>query len=279
MTKISELTTKVTPIWADLVTWLDSADWDINTQNKNFTLDSIWTLAFSSKSTTDLPEGTNLYYTETRVTNNTTVVALWTDKADKTNVIEKDSVTAYTPTLWTHPANKDYVDNAWTNINWLVEEAGITDWDELIYYNGTDNVKIDFEDLKVAIGSDIHKTSIVSSTLDLSNVAWTFTIAHWLSLVPKKVTFNIDLAGNNFGTLVYWVDWVWNSSSWLDRSTTSNFSLSTAFLYREITNNWPLETITLNVTSIDSTNITITRTNVGTPSVWTNITCTVISES
>jgi hypothetical protein len=61
----------------------------------------------TNNSTTDLLEGTNLYYTEARVTANTTVVA----KADKTNVLELDNAAVYTPTADYHPATKKYVDD------------------------------------------------------------------------------------------------------------------------------------------------------------------------
>ena len=64
-------------VWAsDGITNFNITVWEIGDEN------------FTDKTTTALSEWTNLYYTETRVTNNTTVVS----KADKTNVIEKDSV-------------------------------------------------------------------------------------------------------------------------------------------------------------------------------------------
>ena len=43
------------------------------------------------------------------IAENTAALAL---KADKTNVIEKNSTVIYSPTLETHPTNKRYVDNA-----------------------------------------------------------------------------------------------------------------------------------------------------------------------
>ena len=79
----------------------------LNSTNFNITVWEIGDRNFTDKSTSDLSEGTNLYYTEARVTANTTVAG----KADISNVIEKDSTTAFTPTLSTHPVNKNYVDN------------------------------------------------------------------------------------------------------------------------------------------------------------------------
>lgn len=51
-------------------------------------------------------------------------------KADKDNVIEKDSTVEYTPTADTHPANKGYVDNAIAN---KVSELGAGDMQQSVY--------------------------------------------------------------------------------------------------------------------------------------------------
>ncbi len=110
-TKFSELPTKVTPVLDDLVTGLDSEDSNPTTENKNFTIEKIWDTIFPDKTTNDLVEGDNLYYTETRVTNNQTVVDLWANKADKSNVLELDNITPFTPSSAYEPATKDYVDN------------------------------------------------------------------------------------------------------------------------------------------------------------------------
>lgn len=106
----TDYSTKWTPDWTDVV-WSSDA-----VTNFNLTVASIALYAFTSSNTDNLSEwSTNLYYTETRVDNNSTVVSLWNNKADKTNVIEKDSTTPFTPTLWTHPVNKGYVDNEITD--------------------------------------------------------------------------------------------------------------------------------------------------------------------
>ncbi len=79
--------------------------------NFNITVDEIGDEVFTDRSTTDLVEGTNEYYTDARVDANATVIALWTDKADKTNVLELDNTTSFTPDADYEPATKKYVDD------------------------------------------------------------------------------------------------------------------------------------------------------------------------
>lgn len=116
----TDFTNKTTLVAWDKVLWYDSV-W---LTNNNFTILAIYNYIIATITTTNVAEGTNLYYTEARVTANTTVAWLWTTKADKTNVIEKDSTTVYTPTANYHPANKLYVDSyvppsATTSIEWV----------------------------------------------------------------------------------------------------------------------------------------------------------------
>ncbi len=58
------------------------------------------------------------------------LVAKVNDKADKVNVIEKNSTTAFTPTMDTHPANKKYVDDT---VNEKVKELGAGDMVKAVY--------------------------------------------------------------------------------------------------------------------------------------------------
>lgn len=90
------------------VVW--SSDW---TTNFNLSVDWIGNKVFSDRDTSDLSEWTNLYYTDTRVLNSPAVTSLEADKAEKTNVLQLDNTTAYTPTADYHPATKAYVDS-WT---------------------------------------------------------------------------------------------------------------------------------------------------------------------
>lgn len=116
MSKISEFPTKTTPVWADKLTWLDSQTSNVSLQNKNFALSSLWSAIFWARTTTDIPEWSNLYYTTARVDN----------KAEKTNVLELNNTTVYTPTADYHPSTKKYVDDKSVSIDPLTED---TVWD------------------------------------------------------------------------------------------------------------------------------------------------------
>jgi len=117
-------TTKTTPVAWDKVMGYDS----VSLENKNLTVDWIATTAFSDRTTDNLIEWTNEYYTEAKVTANTTVV--W--KADKTNVLELDNTTPFTPTADYHPVTKKYLDDspyptASETVAWIVEIATDTE--------------------------------------------------------------------------------------------------------------------------------------------------------
>jgi hypothetical protein len=193
-------TDKTTLVAWDKVWGYDSEAID----NKNFLLSAIKTYVLTGITTSEVAEGTNLYHTEARVTSNATVVALWADKAAKTNVLELDNTTAFTPTADYHPATKLYVDGMGTNINGLTEESAITSWDELIFYDATAtaNRKIDYTDLKSAINK--YKTATVENIN-----TWTTTttsVTHWLWVIPQviKATASTDETVNG-GTNSIWV--------------------------------------------------------------------------
>jgi len=167
---------KAAPVDNDSL-WGYDSEW---VANANFTLLALLWYFTSNITTSDISEWTNLYYTEDRVTANSTVVWLGNTKADKTNVLELDNTDAYTPTADTHPATKGYVDNQWININWLTEESAIASWDELVFYDITAgaNRKIGYDNLKSNIFSEF---SIVpwesifyenNSTLFINTTNW-----------------------------------------------------------------------------------------------------------
>lgn len=210
MSKISTLPTKVTPVWADLVTWLDSEDSNIQTKNKNFLLSSIWASVFWSRTTTDIPEWTNEYYTEAKVTANTTVVSLWTDKADKSNVIEKDSTTPFTPTLPTHPVNKDYVDNfsvpdATETVKWIVEIATVAE------VNAQTSDSVVMTPLKMPILPKATTTYFSQWSTSVPNWGQTFSYTSLRDWV-YKVSFSISQSWAGWGgqfSLDIDGDWIW----------------------------------------------------------------------
>lgn len=77
----TDYTTKVIPDWTDVV-WSSDA-----VTNFNLTIASIALYTLTNSDTDSLPEWViNLYYTEARVTANSTVVALWNDKQDVSNI-------------------------------------------------------------------------------------------------------------------------------------------------------------------------------------------------
>lgn len=129
MTKISEMTEKISPVANDVLAWLDSEDTNNATKNKTFKLSSLWNAIFGNRTSDNIPEGsTSLYATETNLWNSTIIQALQNDKADKDNVLELDNTTEYIPTEDYHPATKEYVDtrslpDASETVKGVVEKA------------------------------------------------------------------------------------------------------------------------------------------------------------
>lgn len=73
-------------------------------------------------------------------TNEGDIDDLEADKADKTNVLEKDNTTAYTPTSDYHPATKKFVEDQGLNINGLTTVTTIPDTAEIPFYNPVSGV-------------------------------------------------------------------------------------------------------------------------------------------
>lgn len=191
--KTTKLPQKTSIVSWDLLTWLDSEDANLSTKDKVFSVNNIWNRIFTDRSTTNLAEWTNLYYTEARVTANTTVVWLWNTKADKTNVLEKDNTTAYTPTLDYHPATKKFVVDRWTDINWLTEETTILDTDEVIFYDvsASGNKKIEFSNFNNSIQNNQALSTIASDNIKATAPTERTATAPWTSPVEfskKEIT-------------------------------------------------------------------------------------------
>lgn len=103
--------------------------------NFNITVDEIGDRNFFDRTTSNLLEWSNLYYTDTRVANAPAVSAIesdisdiQSDKADKTNVLELNNTTPYTPTADYHPATKKWVEDqpypqASTTTEGIIEQA------------------------------------------------------------------------------------------------------------------------------------------------------------
>jgi len=170
-------TDKTTLVDWDKVFWYDSEsatpaiDW-----NKNFAMSAVANHTMSTKDTDDLSEWSNLYFTDARVTSNETVVDLWTDKADKTNVLELDNTTTYTPTADYHPATKKYVDDfpvpsASETTEWIVERLTQTEafiWEDTTRYMNSVDINLIHANVWF-VASD----TLISSADTQQSVPWT----------------------------------------------------------------------------------------------------------
>lgn len=208
-------TDKITLVAWDKVWGYDSEsatptiDW-----NKNFTLLAIYNYIISTITTSDISEWTNLYYTEARVTANTTVVWLWTDKADKTNVIEKDSTTAYTPTADYHPANKLYVDSVsptttkWDIIvnNWT-SDIRLPVWldSELLVVDSAEASGFKYTDPIVAF----NRWADLLENIQVFGTFWyTGQTSTTLGTLPQMISYWGSWSNNNF---YYNLAWIWGN--------------------------------------------------------------------
>lgn len=68
------------------------------------------------------------------------ITALENDKSDKTNVLELDNTTPYTPTADYHPATKKFVEDQGLNIDWIETSTNIPETSKFAFYN-TDNTR------------------------------------------------------------------------------------------------------------------------------------------
>jgi len=205
-------TDKTTPIAWDKLWGYDSV-W---VANVNISVWDIGTANFLARDTDNLTEWTTNKYAST-----TNVNAAWaTMNADTTLVgnayfLDDDTMAWDDATkVASQQSIKAYVDTKWTDINWLTEEAGITDWDELMYYNGASNVKIDYTDLKSSILSNSNLSQVASVwTLTFDDVAQSnITINHTLWVVPTRLDFIFpdNATSHRVG---HWADDAWTITS------------------------------------------------------------------
>ncbi len=189
--------------WYDSETGTPSIDW-----NKNFTLLSIYNYIISTISTTDVTEWDNLYYTEARVTANSTVVGLWTNvntRALKTNVLELDNTTSYTPTADYHPVTKKFLEdqpypNATTSQKWVVElatDAEALAWTDETRYINSKQAKTDFLSSEI-LSADTNYTA----TRDWIVLAYIYTqsSSSWFYI---KIDWSVKAGSYFWGQLMY----------------------------------------------------------------------------
>jgi len=246
MSKISELTTKVTPVWADLVTWLDSADSNPNTKNKNFTLTSIWSLALAAADTDDLAEGsTNKYATTTSV--NAAWATMNTDTTMTGNgyFLDEDTLVSDDATkVASQQSIKAYVDNfivpdSTTTVKWIQRIA--TDAEALA--KTLETVTVNPKQLStkqhlftsnVVIASSTSETtistfSLPANTLKTNNIIegkiilWAFSLEdtrtctlrlkYWSTTIATMLIQNLSWAFRwTSGSIKYCLLWAWTTS-------------------------------------------------------------------
>ena len=153
-------TTGKTPVWWDIIPLADSA---AANALKETTVTDLWTTIFTAKSTSDLSEWTNEYYTEAKVSANTDVAANTSARHTHSNKATLDAITASYTTAdasklaWTAAWAASSTDNAlarfdsttgkvlqnWTiteddswnlanvwTINWETVATGTNTWDQ-----------------------------------------------------------------------------------------------------------------------------------------------------
>lgn len=223
--KTTDLTEKLVPVLADTLTGLDSEDTNLSTKDKVFTIEAIWDAIFQGKTTTDLPEWDNLYYTTAKVTADT----VW--KEDITNKSTSISADSWSDTKYPSVnAVEDYVwafsiPDATTTVKGKVRlatetEAQNASWNAVIsanYLNALSHYTI--------------ATSITSQDI----ATFTITLSHSLWRIPRKVEYTwywneseypFKSKGffNHYWNVWYiftdisddgnWTDWIWYITAW-----------------------------------------------------------------
>lgn len=188
---------KVTPVWDDRIVQTDSANSNNTVWSK---LSNIATAIFGLKTTTDLEEWTNLYYTDARVSANTTLLS----KADKTNVLQLDNTTPYTPTANYHPATKEYVDS------WSLPIASTTT--QGIIEIATDTEINTWTDTTRAVTPSQINTIIIASNNVIATSLATAALSTWAyAKVKEAVCIKTWTYRINFTLYAYWGVNIWQS--------------------------------------------------------------------
>lgn len=282
---------KATPVSWDKLFGYDSV-WIANV---NITVWSLATASFTASDTDDLSEWSTNKYAST-----TNVNAAWaTMNADTTMVgnsyfLDEDTLSSDDATkVASQQSIKAYVDNKWIDINWLTEESWITDGDELVYYNGASNVKVDFTDLSSAIGTTVNEISILQTTRLFSWGTWTVNVAHGMSSTPSYIEIHAkarasDSTSSDTSISSDWfADWTDDMCSYfylLDSGSSigklANNSATKSIFMVNGTSTWD-ETQNADIT-FDGTNIIFswTRATTGSdPASWATIYITMIAHA
>ena len=219
--KLSSLTTKANPVGADLLTWLDSEDWDINTQNKNFSLTAI-----------------ALYTVINSVIDLSVTTVTWTTAEFNAALSDWDFATWGWVISWTSSWTNTWDQTSIVWITWTKAEfdTACTDWDFAYQSDIPDNT--DFVDLTttqnvwgvktftdwvvwdvnwVSLSTAWVSTDFLNATGGYSAPAWggsgfNLKYPHWLDNLMTPVNWLVD-SGIPYTVPVWKVLYV-NSISW-----------------------------------------------------------------
>lgn len=263
MSKLSDLTTKVTPVAADLLTWLDSEDSNVQTKNKNFLLSSLWSAIFGSRDSDDIWEwATNKYASTTNVNAAWATMNTDTDLSANDWFLDEDNMISDDATkVASQQSVKAYVDNfsipdASESVKGKIElsdAAQATAWTDDLTAMTPKKVKDNY-----------WLRWVISTTLTFTGSWTTLAVAHWLSKIPTKLRFD---AGSWDNFWVYWLDWATAEQK-------CSFSTASAAWNRAGIFDWQIAAYNQTgsdyarraVTSVDVTNINLTR--IWTWSIW-----------
>ena len=237
-------TTGKTPVWWDILPLADSAD---SNALKDATITDVWTTIFWDKTTSDLSEWTNEYYTEAKVSANTDVAANSNDRHLHTNKATLDATTASFTSA--DETKLDWVE-AWATANStdaiLLDRANHT-WTQLSSTISDFDTAIEWSTEVTAL-RDIH-----TDTNEPSGFIREFPATMWiLELSPD-------------GTTIYRIDENWTFSSnvsgnfanWTSFQTPA--TLQTTCIYPAAASGWfdvYIEWIKYNKTTLESASYT-----------------------
>lgn len=242
-----DFTEKAIPVADDLLLLWDSADLDTSgnpKSDKKTKLSYLWAAIFWARDTASIPEGTNLYYTDARVTTSTNAAfslrELLSNKS--TNIALWASDTLYP----TQKAVRDYVNNFWVTINAQTEETVMADTDEIIFYDVSSwwSKKIQSQNLSnvniwawtTYIAWEANTSRTTSALTKLKEIecrgAWTYTVSYqasanvdWWSGVERTNESQIYKNGVAFGAL---------NTNISQLSTPTTYSESLTFAYGDL---------------------------------------------
>lgn len=277
--KTTDLTEKTTPVADDTLTWLDSEDENLETKDKVFKLSNIWSAIFGSRTTDDIPEWTtNKYASTTNVDAAGATMNTDTSLMGNSWFLDEDNMASDDATkVPSQQSVKAYVDNLWTNVNWLTEdtvpdmdtdfnlEYDVDAWINKKYkmssYRASETERIEETITNKFItpeqlAKSVSATWMIASdnlraSADTENI---FNTTSWFAVYYKnkeielgnyvdgwviRVKFDLMLdSASPWDTIAYWRIYVNGSPIWTERTTSSN--IYTTYSEDITVNSWDL---------------------------------------